>query len=106
MRVTRGGSHVLLAAVGFGAIAVAQLGLHLMQSTESSVKAEASEIAAISLPFMVAWFAFGASCMGLPSSLGAPAAFVRWTRGIGRAAVVVGVPFWMFWYGSFVLRLF
>ncbi len=64
----------------------------------------AAEIAAMSLPLTVAWFAFSGACMLACERGGVTGAVAACSRFAGQAAFAAGIPVWGYWYLHFVFR--
>lgn len=87
-----------LAFVAFGSVALAHFGLALGTAESASLEATAAELAGVSLPLTVAWFAFSGTCMLATEEGGLSGVLASWSRIAGWAALILGVPVWAFWY--------
>ncbi len=98
MRAGRHDLRLPLACLATGALAIGYLGLHLLANAPAGLPLGFSQLAGISLPWTVAWFAFGGSCALTREEGALLGTLSAWSRLTGRAALWVGIPLWGLWY--------
>jgi hypothetical protein len=94
-----------LACIAFGSISVAFCGICLTTPPSSSFPLTASELFGISIPLTVAWFSFSGLCMLANEKTGLSGVVASWSRFAGQAALLAGIPVWVYWYLHLVFRV-
>jgi len=94
-----------LACIAFASISLTFWGIYLATPPSSSFPLTASELFGISLPLTVAWFSLSGLCMLANEKAGPSGVIASWSRFAGQAALLAGIPVWVYWYLHLVFRV-
>ncbi len=94
-----------LACIAFASILLASWGIYFTTAASSPFPLTAGELIGISLPLTVAWFSFSGLCMLANEKTGLSGVVASWSRFLGQAALIAGIPVWVHWYLHLVFRV-